>query len=536
MSFQTNFRELSQGAKRALSKTQIKKQIRSYLDCIVDCPDVLATDLQLSVTQFRDTYLYQTMFDKYCELDLESADLRREACIEKYLACEDACRETNNRFRGSEFQNTKFHHLLMLTRQKISDILGPWDEEYLYSDCGFGPGATLSKKSPYLDTAFKFEGTPTTTVRLLRRVQDWVKPIWDKFQLVDTAKFTTVPKNAKIDRPIEIQADLCIFFQKSLGKIIRRKMKGLPVGRAYTLDLNNQDINRQLAYLASIDGTLATLDLSSASDLIAFELVSYLIEDAGWFDALLTTRMDYVSICDKPLEKFSAMGNGYTWELQSLIFYSMIWAVTQVNGGHGEVTATFGDDIICRSSDVDLLIEFLTFCGFKVNTRKSHWTGFFRESCGKHYYHGVDVSPFYIRSPLIYENDVFKCHNRIFEWATALGFKDQRLKPLLAWLKGHSSLSDLRIPHGVGDVGFATCADDFSERTPFYKGWRHDGFIFRVLQPERSLLTWYGIGTLHKALSVGSTEISNSDIPFGAIREKLRWQRSHAWPSFGAWV
>lgn len=536
MSSQTYFRELSQGAKRALSKTQIKQQLRNNLDCIVDVPDVLGANLQLSVTQFRDTYLYQTVFDKYCELDAESANMRRDACIEKYYACEELCRDTNFRFVMGFHRGSEFHHLLMLTRQKISEILGPWEEAYLYDDCGFGPGASLSKKSPYLDTAFKFEGVPTTTVKLLRRVQDWVKPIWDKYQLVDAAKFTTVPKNAKIDRPIEIQADLCIFFQKSLGKTIRRKMKGLPIGRGFTLDLNDQGVNRELARLGSISGDLATLDLSSASDLISYELVNYLIEDAGWFDALLTTRMDYVSICDKPLEKFSAMGNGYTWELQSLIFYSMIWAVTQVNGGDSKVIATFGDDIICRSSDSTLLMEFLSFCGFKVNTKKSHWTGFFRESCGKHYYHGVDVSPFYVRGPLVFEHDIFKMHNRLFEWSVNLGFKDRRLLPIMDWLKSHSSLSDLNIPYGIGDVGFISCSNDFSARTPFYKGWRHDGYIFKVLRPERSILTWYGIGTLHKALSVGSSELSASDIPFGADREKLRWQRSHAWPSFGDWV
>jgi hypothetical protein len=78
-----------------------------------------------------------------------------------------------------------------------------------------------------------------------------------------------VPKNYKTDRTIAIEPDWNMFLQKGLGGLLRRRLRR--VGQ----DLNDQSTNRFCAAVGSIDGSLATLDMSMASDTVAYRLVEF---------------------------------------------------------------------------------------------------------------------------------------------------------------------------------------------------------------------------------------------------------------------
>jgi len=52
----------------------------------------------------------------------------------------------------------------------------------------------------------------------------------------------------------------------------------------------------------------------------------------------------------------------------------------------------YGDDLIVPVNHVLTVVQTLALFGAKVNLNKSFWTGKFRESCGKEYYDGHDVS------------------------------------------------------------------------------------------------------------------------------------------------
>jgi hypothetical protein len=69
---------------------------------------------------------------------------------------------------------------------------------------------------------------------------------------------------------------------------------------------------------------------------------------------------------------------------------------SDVNRLRGKVRV-YGDDIIIPVELVPYVIETLELLNFKVNRHKSFWTGKFRESCGKEYYDGHDVSIFRVR-------------------------------------------------------------------------------------------------------------------------------------------
>jgi hypothetical protein len=94
------------------------------------------------------------------------------------------------------------------------------------------------------------------------------------------------------------------------------------------------------------------------------------------------------------LEKFSSMGNGFTFELETLIF----WAISSgVQDAHNEWNVhVYGDDIIIPSESFDDVKHALEFFGFSLNKEKSFKDGAFRESCGSDYFNGVAVRPYYI--------------------------------------------------------------------------------------------------------------------------------------------
>jgi len=95
------------------------------------------------------------------------------------------------------------------------------------------------------------------------------------------------------------------------------------------------------------------------------------------------------------LEKFSSMGNGYTFELETVIFSAITAAVHEMVTGEAaklhQNVFVYGDDIICKT-DVSLdVIAALRWFGFSLNERKSFVSGPFRESCGGDYFNGVPV-------------------------------------------------------------------------------------------------------------------------------------------------
>lgn len=128
------------------------------------------------------------------------------------------------------------------------------------------------------------------------------------------------------------------------------------------------------------------------------------------------------------------MGNGYTFELESLLFYSITRAVAYFGGYKGSISV-YGDDIIAPSPMFTDLVSALEFCGFRANSTKSFAEGPFRESCGAHWYGGLDVKPFYIRRPMSALSDLILTLNQLTSWATCSGVVDPRYEDLHAEFK-----------------------------------------------------------------------------------------------------
>jgi hypothetical protein len=163
------------------------------------------------------------------------------------------------------------------------------------------------------------------------------------------------------------------------------------------------------------DSQFSTIDLASASDTISIEIVKLLLP-SEWYSFLSDLRHETGTLDGETLfyEKFSAMGNGYTFPLESLIFWAVAKAAAKVSNAPCQYKdiAVYGDDIIVRRSAAPAVITALNWAGFQVNNEKSFLSGYFKESCGSDYFRGNNVRTFYLKRQVrSYEDLYFVCNS-----------------------------------------------------------------------------------------------------------------------------
>lgn len=380
---------------------------------------------------------------------------RRQAAIVKWLGVERRNQGTNKRIpttnpsfllgkksgckSDAKPQRVAAWDMIYSVRTIIRGILGDCPDgndlvDFLLEKGDFTSGASTSKKRSLDTLARKYTERLDATPSLLRLLHNsdfraafegWSEITAASFEdprLVKGNILFTVPKNAEIDRVACKEPDLNLYCQKALGGHIRTRL------RKAGINLNDQTRNQTLASQAFKRG-YATIDLSSASDSLTVELVKQLVSP-DWFNLFMALRSPktFIDGCSHENAMISSMGNGYTFELESLIFYSIANAMSKtvaykVGSGHlaDAVVGIYGDDIIVHRRVARPLIAFLGWCGFKTNVKKSFVSGSFFESCGKHYYCGYDVSPFYIREPFSDISDLVLSLNQLRSWMIRTG-------------------------------------------------------------------------------------------------------------------
>jgi hypothetical protein len=405
---------------------------------------------ELSKTHgIKGEYLQSECFSKYLdEKACPEAD-RESKAIAKWLKTELRNTRTNSRlmiheptFSFLRKAGLSYADFLEIIRSLIVYVLGDLDLLYpdvLLSGVHSGGASTRLKRSPTASVSKVLGQAHCSSTA----VKHWLRfaggsPLADQpIQLQEHSVMFTVPKKSDINRVACKEPEVNMLLQKAVGNHIRKMLR-----RKAGIDLNDQTNNQVLAWAASKHGSLATIDLSSASDSITNQLVTELLPFDWWY-LLDDLRVKQVQIGRDntlhQLEMFSSMGNGFTFELESLLFWAITLASLEVErmtwvGGHrvspstvvrrwkGKVSV-YGDDIITPAWNFKVLKDVLGWFGFTVNPEKSFWTGKFRESCGGHYYLGADVTPFYVRGPVRTQVDVIRLLNRLMEWdARGVGF------------------------------------------------------------------------------------------------------------------
>lgn len=344
--------------------------------------------------------------------DIDLGYDREQVALSKFIECELICKHTNERVRRSRRYGISRNvaSVLFTAQRKIDSILG--DVPSLSDlQLSFGPGANVNVRK-ITSARWKLSAKPACSANMASSVCDVLAEIphytslhsresedsWFTDVEICDGELMFVPKNAKTDRAIIVEPALNSLVQKGFGNFIKERL--LIAG----VNLYDQSINRRRARIGSINGSLMTVDLSSASDTISKELVAELLP-LDWYIALSsyrTSSVEHLKTGTKfDLEKFSSMGNGFTFELESLIFYALTWATCHVVGVKPDVSV-YGDDIICPPSILETLEEVFEFCGFSINSEKSYSSGPFRESCGADFYNGVNVRPFYQKTSWSY--------------------------------------------------------------------------------------------------------------------------------------
>lgn len=201
----------------------------------------------------------------------------------------------------------------------------------------------------------------------------WRAKVWLITEIVRGGRFSTVPKNNEARRPITVEPLANILTQSMVGEGIRKILR-----ERVGIDLDIlQDVHRARIKNPNV----ATIDLKNASDSQTLSLVQFLLPKAI-LRPVLETRCDMMYGSDDSyhiLHKISSMGNGFTFELMTLI----LTAAARVYDPNATV---FGDDIIIDNQYAHSLIERLEEVGYVVNTSKSFINSSFRESCGGNYY------------------------------------------------------------------------------------------------------------------------------------------------------
>jgi hypothetical protein len=235
-----------------------------------------------------------------------------------------------------------------------------------------------------------------------------------------TAKVVLVPKDSRGPRLISCEPLEYQWIQQGLGTAFRQHAEKHPIcqGQVNFLD---QGINRRLALESSLGAPWVTLDMKEASDRVSLALIDSIFDRCP--DLLAALRATRTVATRLPsgdvhiMRKFAPMGSNLCFPVESLVFY--VLAVARIMHKDRETMQAYrgldprvqvsirrrlikraaktvyvyGDDIICRSEDYQLLLDFFPKVGLMFNLGKCCIQGSFRESCGLDAYKGVEVQP-----------------------------------------------------------------------------------------------------------------------------------------------
>jgi hypothetical protein len=352
------------------------------------------------------------------KVHLECSQERTDDAFKKYIECEQDLQRVNSSLDASKFE----------AFNRIGSLL--WSEFFSHLDREIWEGNVLPKHGPGA-TADGLRGNAKyNQVEWTRRldemfpVLEYLFPSWGceqqlrRVRILEPGaerpvKVISVPKTLKSPRIIAEEPTCMMYVQQGIFELMIEYVERDDFLSSY-IGFRDQEPNRVLAQVGSRDGTLATLDLSEASDRVSNRLVRGLLQHfshlSDGVDACRSRNADVPGFGVIPLSKFASMGSALCFPFEEIVFLTLIFLGVEqglshqltradINRYRGRVRV-YGDDIIvpveCTSSVITVLESF----GLKVNSGKSFWTGKFRESCGKDYYDGVDITVVRVREAL----------------------------------------------------------------------------------------------------------------------------------------
>lgn len=363
----------------------------------------------------------------YGKLEVAASDRRCRAAIRQFVECEQEIKRADSERDPVELSDFRRMSSL-LWREVLSQV-----ENDLYAELNgspvsnrvvphfvphHGPGATADRRtgngkfdlrewSSRLERIFPFGeyALPSWRYHKLQRHVDFREPGAER-----PVRVITVPKTLKTPRIIAIEPSYMQYMQQGLKDMIVDAIRNDSV-MGGMVGFDDQWRNRVLAEKGSLTGDLATLDLSEASDRVSNSLVIEML--AKWpllSEAVQATRSVQADVPGHgvlPLTKFASMGSALTFPVEAMVFATVVFLGIEKSLGtiftragvnrYRKQVRVYGDDLIVPTHSVESVITALELFGFKVNVSKSFFEGNFRESCGREFFLGHDVSVVRVR-------------------------------------------------------------------------------------------------------------------------------------------
>jgi hypothetical protein len=346
-------------------------------------------------------------------------DQTKSAALDKFLSVNDSCRTweyKDSEAYGDDFLLGEFkNYLWKFWHRGINPLVDhPFD---ILSRGGVGPGSGFQADGTDFYTKFFSSKLSFTNPSLYFWYRRYISafPEWlsaeslrslthGEAYSVEGNRLDFVPKNDGISRSICVEAPLNMYFQLGFAEILNERLN-----EYLGIDLRYQQFkNRELAKKGSLDGSWATIDLSSASDSISLSMLRRFLPP-DFFKWLVLMRSTHSRLPDGRLQELhmvSTMGNGFTFPLQTIIFSCAVMSAFRLSGvkpvyPRGVLEGNFGvngDDIVVPTEIYPKVCRLLQLLGFNLNRDKTFCEGPFRESCGGDYFDGRNLRGVYIKT------------------------------------------------------------------------------------------------------------------------------------------
>lgn len=226
------------------------------------------------------------------------------------------------------------------------------------------------------------------------------------------SRMIAVPKTQKAPRLIAAEPVEHMWIQQLVRNQLESRCAKSSIRNS--VHFRDQGENQDFARRGSIDGSFATVDLSSASDRLTCWTVERVFRaNLTVLQRLHACRTRWVRNDLHPslgkyiaLKKFANQGSACTFPVQTLVYTCVAIAallftkkekVTRASIERASLQVrVFGDDIILPRISLGILEDMLAYLGLKVNAEKTYSLGNFRESCGGDFFLGHDVRVSYL--------------------------------------------------------------------------------------------------------------------------------------------
>ena len=231
-------------------------------------------------------------------------------------------------------------------RKEVNSVLGNLPVQLTPR---FSGGATFADTGKLITIPDKMSSTPTIYDAARCVLPLWEKTSWMKAlceerpwqsdpRTVRGNIFFTVPKDGTKFRGCCKEASIPVAYQLDVGREMKQRLLRIGVNLR-----DGQAHHQQIARFASVDQTYATVDMSNASDTVC-RVLPKLVLRGDWWELLNSLRATHTRMDKKwyRLEKFSSMGNGFTFELETVLFVTLARCVVRDEGGDPDLLVAMG--------------------------------------------------------------------------------------------------------------------------------------------------------------------------------------------------